>query len=276
LLEQGFVEGRNVAIEYRWADGRSDALDSLATELVKSGVALIAATGGLRSARAAKNATKNIPIVFVVGFDPVKAGIVASFNKPGGNITGTAIITTELATKRLSLLYDLDPGLQNAAILVNSPGSIGTSTEIENDIVAAKSTGRHLVVLRASSESEIDAAFASAANQHVRGLVVSADPFFMARRAQIARLAATHKLLAVYPFREFVDDGGLMSYGPSLASGYRTVGIYAGRILKGEKPANLPVQQPTVFEFVINLKTANALGLDIPPSLLAIVEEVIE
>ena len=275
LSDEGFVERRNVAIVYRWAEGHFDELDALATELVAEGAAVIAATGGVRSAEAAKNATTTIPVVFVIGFDPVKVGLVASFNKPGGNLTGTTIITTELATKRLSLLYDLDPGMRNVAILVN-PESMRADVEIENVIVAARDTGRPLFVLRASSISEIDAAFASLAEQYLRALIISSDPFFMTRRAQLVGLAASHKMPVVYPFREFVDDGGLMSYGPSLTSAYRRAGVYAGRILKGAKPGELPIESPSRFEFLINLKTAKTLNLTIPPGVLAIADEVIE
>ena len=275
LSDEGFVERRNVAIVYRWAEGHFDELDALAIELVAEGAAVIAATGGVRSAEAAKNATTTIPVVFVIGFDPVKVGLVASFNKPGGNLTGTTIITTELATKRLSLLYDLDPGMRNVAILVN-PESMRADVEIENVIVAARDTGRPLFVLRASSISEIDAAFASLAEQQLRALIISAAPFFMTRRAQLVGLAASHKMPVVYPFREFVDDGGLMSYGPSLTSAYRRAGVYAGRILKGAKPGELPIESPSRFEFLINLKTAKTLNLTIPPGVLAIADEVIE
>ena len=275
LSDEGFVERRNVAIVYRWAEGHFDEIDALATELVAEGAAVIAATGGVRSAEAAKNATTTIPVVFVIGFDPVKVGLVASFNKPGGNLTGTTIITTELATKRLSLLYDLDPGMRNVAILVN-PESMRADVEIENVIVAARDTGRPLFVLRASSISEIDAAFASLAEQQLRALIISAAPFFMTRRAQLVGLAASHKMPVVYPFREFVDDGGLMSYGPSLTSAYRRAGVYAGRILKGAKPGELPIESPSRFEFLINLKTAKTLNLTIPPGVLAIADEVIE
>ena len=275
LSDEGFVERRNVAIVYRWAEGHFDELDALATELVAEGAAVIAATGGVRSAEAAKNATTTIPVVFVIGFDPIKVGLVASFNKPGGNLTGTTIITTELATKRLSLLYDLDPGMRNVAILVN-PESMRADVEIENVIIAARDTGRPLFVLRASSISEIDAAFASLAEQQLRALIISAAPFFMTRRAQLVGLAASHKMPVVYPFREFVDDGGLMSYGPSLTSAYRRAGVYAGRILKGAKPGELPIEPPSRFEFLINLKTAKTLNLTIPPGVLAIADEVIE
>ncbi len=275
LSEEGFVERRNVAIIYRWAEGYFDELDALATELVGEGVAVIAATGGVRSAKAAKNATTTIPIVFVIGFDPVKLGLVASFNKPGGNLTGATIITTELATKRLNLLYDLDPGTGNAAILVNSE-STSADVEIENVLEAARDTGRPLFVLKASSISEMDAAFVSAAEHHLRALIVSADPFFMTLRTQLLGLAASHKMSVVYPFREFVDDGGLMSYGPSLTSAYRGAGGYAGRILKGAKPSDIPVTLPTKFELVINLKNAKTLGLTVPDRLLALADEVIE
>jgi putative ABC transport system substrate-binding protein len=275
LSEEGFVEARNVAIVYRWAEGHFDELDALATELVADGVAVIAATGGVRSAEAAKNATATTPIVFVIGFDPVKLRLVASFNKPGGNMTGTTIITTELATKRLNLLYDLDPSVRNVAFLVN-PEAPSADAEIEEVIVAARNTRRPSFVLTASSINEIDAAFASAAEQQVRALMISADPLFMTRRAQLVGLAASHKMPVVYPFREFVDDGGLMSYGPSLASAYRRAGVYAGRILKGAKPGELPIESPSRFEFLINLKTARTLNLTIPPGLLALADEVIE
>jgi putative ABC transport system substrate-binding protein len=275
LSEEGFVEARNVAIVYRWAEGHFDELDALATELVADGVAVIAATGGVRSAEAAKNATATIPIVFVIGFDPVKLRLVASFNKPGGNMTGTTIITTELATKRLNLLYDLDPSVRNVAFLVN-PEAPSADAEIEEVVVAARNTRRPSFVLTASSINEIDAAFASAAEQQVRALMISADPLFMTRRAQLVGLAASHKMPVVYPFREFVDDGGLMSYGPSLASAYRRAGVYAGRILKGAKPGELPIELPSRFEFLINLKTARTLNLTIPPGLLALADEVIE
>jgi putative tryptophan/tyrosine transport system substrate-binding protein len=275
LRQEGFVEGRNVSIVYRWAEGHFDELDALAAEMVADGVALIAATGGMRSAEAAKNATTTIPIVFVLGFDPVKLGLVASFNKPDGNLTGTTIITTELVTKRLNLLYDLDPSMRKVAILVN-PESPIADAEIEEGIIAARNTGRLSFALKASSISGIDVAFASAVEQQVRALVISADPLFMTRRAQLVGLAASHKMPVAYPFREYVDDGGLMSYGPSLASAYHRAGVYAGRILKGAKPGELPIEAPVRFEFLINLKTAKTLGLSIPPGLLALADEVIE
>jgi putative ABC transport system substrate-binding protein len=275
LSDEGFVEARNVAIVYRWAEGHLDELDALATELVADGVAVIAATGGMRSAEAAKNATTTIPIVFVIGFDPVKLRLVASFNKPGGNMTGTTIITTELATKRLNLLYDLDPSVRNVGFLVNQKAP-SADAEIEEVVVAARNTRRLSVVLKASSINEIDTAFVSASEQQVRALMISADPLFMTRRAQVVDLAARHQVPVVYPFREFVDDGGLMSYGPSLALAYRRAGVYVGRILKGAKPGELPIELPSRFEFLINLKTARTLKLTIPPGLLALADEVIE
>ncbi|HEY7247548.1 MAG TPA: ABC transporter substrate-binding protein [Xanthobacteraceae bacterium] len=275
LSEAGFVEGRDVSIVYRWAEGHFDELDALAAELAARPVTLIAATGGMVSAQAAKKATQTIPIVTVLGFDPVKLGLVASFNKPGGNLTGTTIITTELAPKRLSLLCDLDPDIRTIASLVN-PDSSGTKAETEILAAAASTTGRSLMVLSARSDSEIDGAFVEAAGKGVRGIVISADPLFTARRAHIVALAAKHRLPVMYPFREFAEAGGLMSYGPNLAGAYRVAGIYAGRILKGAKPSELPIEEPTAFEFIVNMKTAKALGLTIPPGLLSIVDDTIE
>ena len=275
LREEGYVEGRNLTIRYHWAEGHFDELDALAAELVRDRVTLIAATGGVRVAQSAKKATATIPVVFVLGGDPVGLGLVTSFNKPDGNITGVTIIATELVAKRLKLLYDLDPEIRNAAILVN-PQATTANVEIESAEAAANSTGRSLVVLKASSVLEIEAAFASAIEQQVRALAVSADPFFMAQRAQVVGLAADRKFPAMYPFREFVEEGGLMSYGPSLALAYRKAGLYAGRILKGTKPGELPIERPVAFQFLINLKTAKALGLTVPAGMLAIADEVIE
>ena len=274
LTETGFVEGRNVSLVYRWAEGHFDELDKLAAELAARPVDLIAATGGLSSALAAKKATQTIPIVAVLGFDPVKVGLAASFNRPGGNFTGTTIITTEMAPKRLSLLYELDPGINKIAVLVNPAAS--ADAETTNVINAATSTGRAWVVLRAGSENELEAAFATAVREGVRGLVMTADPLFMARRAKLVALAESYKLPVVYPFREFVDAGGLMRYGPSLQAAYRVAGIYAGRILKGAKASEMPIEAPTTFEFVLNLKTAKAMGLAISAQLLALVDETVE
>jgi putative ABC transport system substrate-binding protein len=273
--EQGFVEGRNVLINYYWAEGHFDELDALATQLVAGNPTVIAATGGMRSAEAAKRATATIPVVFVIGFDPVQLGLVASFNKPGGNVTGTSIFTTQLGTKRLGLLYQLVSGAHNFAILVN-PQSTSADIETGNAIEAAKHSGQPLLVLKASSEVEIDEAIASATKQGVSGIVVSADPLFMIRRARLTALAMSSKIAVVYPFREFVDAGGLMSYGPNLELAYRHSGNYTGRILKGANPADLPIVVPTSFELIINLKAAKALGLNVKPDLLAVADEVIE
>jgi putative ABC transport system substrate-binding protein len=275
LTEAGFVDGRNLAMEYRWAEGHLDELDGLAAELASNRVSLIAATGGLRSVQAAKKATTTIPIVAVLGFDPVKLGIVESFNKPGGNITGTSIIANELGPKRLSLLYDLDPGIQKVGLLVN-PASLNVNIEIESLSAAARNASRPFVALKAASPNEIDAAFAAAADQGVQGLILNPDPFFTTQRNRLITLAVSHKIPVVYSFREFVDEGGLMSYGPSLALAYRTAGIYAGRVLSGTKPGDLPIEIPTKFEFVINLKTAKLMKLNIPPGLLAIADDTVE
>ena len=275
LTEAGFVDGRNLAIEYRWAEGHLDELDTLAAELAADRVAVIAATGGLRSVQAAKKATSTIPIVAVLGFDPVQLGLVESFNKPGGNITGTSIIANELGSKRLSLLYDLDPRIQKVALLVN-PASLNADMEIQSVSAAARNAGRPFVALKAASSSEIDAAFAAAADQGVQEIILNPDPFFTTQRSRLIALAASHKIPVVYSFREFVDDGGLMSYGPSLALAYRVAGIYAGRILTGIKPGDLPIEIPTKFEFVINLKTAKMMDLNITPGLLAIADDTVE
>jgi putative tryptophan/tyrosine transport system substrate-binding protein len=225
--------------------------------------------------QAAKKATATIPIVAVLGFDPVQLGIVQSFNKPGGNITGTSIIATELGPKRLSLLYDLDPGIQKVALLVN-PASLNANLEIESLVGAARSAGRPFVALKAASAAEIDAAFAAVVDQGVQGLILNPDPFFTTQRNQLTTLAVSHKIPVVYSFREFVDDGGLMSYGPSLTLAYRVAGIYAGRILTGTKPSDMPIEIPTKFEFVINLTTAKLMKLSIPPGLLAIADDTVE
>jgi putative ABC transport system substrate-binding protein len=275
LAEAGFVDGRNLAMDYRWAEGHLNELDTLAAELAADRVALIAATGGLRSVQAAKKATTTIPIVAVLGFDPVQLGIVQSFNKPGGNITGTSIIATELGPKRLSLLYDLDHRIQKVALLVN-PASLNADMEIQSVSEAARNAGRPFVALKAASPAEIDTAFAAAADQAVQGIILNPDPFFTTERNRIITLAASQKIPVVYSFREFVDDGGLMSYGPSLVLAYRVAGIYAGRILTGIKPGDLPIEIPTKFELVINLKTAKMMDLNITPGLLAIADDTVE
>jgi putative tryptophan/tyrosine transport system substrate-binding protein len=275
LSEEGYVDGTSMRIDFRWAEGRYGDLDAMAADLVHNRVDLIAATGGVVSAKAALKATTSIPIVFVVGFDPVGLGLVASLNKPGGNATGVSIFTTELATKRVQLLDELTPGLRTAAMLVN-PRAVVTNIELKDTRAALQPSGRELLVLSASNEDEIDTAFASAAEQKAGGLVVSADPLFTTRGPQVVALAARYSIPAVYPVREYVDVGGLMSYGPSLDRAYHDVGNYAGRILKGANPANLPVALPTTFDLVLNLKAAKATGLKVSPTLLAIANEVIE
>ena len=275
LTETGYVEGKNVAIEYRWAEGRYDRLPSLAADLVGHHVALIVAQGGDPSISAAKSATATIPVVFTSSSDPVRLGLVASLNRPGGNVTGFWLFTSLLGTKRLELVRQLLPANSLVAVLVNpdNPNARLDTAQLED---AARALGQPISFVRARTETEIDAAFATLAERRVAALLVNTDPFFLARPAQFVLLAARNRIPAIYAQREFVAAGGLISYGASLADGYRQVGIYAGRILKGERPADLPIVQPTKFEIAINLKTAKALGLDIPPTLLAIADEVIE
>jgi putative ABC transport system substrate-binding protein len=274
LSETGYVEGQNVAIEFRFAEGRYDLLPALAADLVVRKVEVIVA-GGTPAVLGAKDATSTIPIAFNVGLDPVAGGLVASLARPGGNLTGVAIMTTELMSKRLDLLSELVPQAQVIALLVNSdnPNAGRVVGEVQE---AAQAKGRQLNILKAGTEAEIDAAFATLLQLHSGSLVVAADPFFNSRREQLAALALRHAVPAIYEWREFADAGGLVSYGTSLTGVWRLVGIYAGKILKGAKPADLPVQQPTTFELVVNLKTANALGLTVPPSILARADEVIE
>jgi putative tryptophan/tyrosine transport system substrate-binding protein len=273
LSESGYVDGQNVAIEYRWSEGRVDRLPALAADFVDRGVDLILAVG--EAAFAAKNATSTIPIIFSFGGDPVAAGLVASFARPGGNLTGTAIMMAELTPKRLQLLSELVPQANVFALLVN-PNSPGTEPIIRGlqDTVRAK--GLQLHILKAGSESEIDTAFANLTQQHVDALVVSNDPFFWSLRDRFVALADSHAVPACYFSREFAAAGGLISYGPNLVAVYRRLGFYAGKILNGAKPADLPVEQPTTLELVINLKTAKTLGLTVPPSILVRADEVIE
>ena len=274
LSEAGYVEGQNVAIEYRWAAGKNERLPALAGELVRRPVALIVA-GGPPAALSAKIATTSIPIVFTVGFDPVAAGLVASFNRPGGNATGMTLLTGPLVQKRLEFLRELIPNAANIAMLVNPTGP-DAAPEIRDAEAAAQANGMQIKLLNAITASEIDAAFTSLADLRPDALVVGSDPFFVAKSEEFAAQTARAKIPAIYPFREFTASGGLISYGTNIANAYRQAGIYAARILKGEKPSDLPVQQPTKFELVINLKTAKALGLTVPPTLLTRADEVIE
>src|SRR5262245_30229543 len=275
LGEAGYFEGKNVTIEYRWAEGRYDRLPGLAAELVTRGVAVIAATGGGEaSGRAAKAATATIPIVFTAGGDPVKAGLVASLNKPGGNITGVTFVFAELGAKRLELLRQLAPKrFKKIALLINPNYQPGLD-EVRQ--AGDRSLGFQVNVLNGSTESEIDKAFATGSRQKVDAVVVATEPFLLCQRDHLVRLAARYVIPTIYFSREFGDAGGLMSYGPSIANGYRQAGIYTALILKGTKPADLPVVQPTTFELAINLKTAKGLGLTIPPSLLLQANHVIE
>jgi putative ABC transport system substrate-binding protein len=274
LAETGYVEGQNLAIEYRWADGRYDRLPGLASDLVGRKVDVIVATGGTPSALAAKSATATIPIDFISS-DPIKYGLVATLSRPGGNVTGFSVLGDELLPKRLELLSDLVPQARVIALLVN-PNNTDTQRSIGDVQEAARVKRVQLQILKAGTEGGIDASFASLVQLDAGALVVGADPFFDGRREQLVALASRHAVPAIYWLREFAASGGLISYGPSLAAAYRQAGIYAGRILNGAKPADLPVQQPTTFELVVNLKTAQALGLTIPPAILARVDEVIE
>jgi putative ABC transport system substrate-binding protein len=275
LAETGYVEGQNVAIEYRWAEGNYDRLPELAADLVGRKVDLIAASGGNVAALAAKGGTSTIPIVFASGGDPVGSGVVPSLARPGGNVTGVTFMIAELTPKRLELLAELVPQARVTGLLVN-PDSPGTEGTIQATQEAARGRGLQLVILKASSESEIDVAFATLAQLHAGGLLLAADPFFASRREQLVALASRHAVPAIYPVREFADAGGLISYGASITFVYHQVGIYAGKILKGAKPADMPVQQPTKFELVVNLKTAKALGLTVPKTLLVGADEIIE
>jgi putative ABC transport system substrate-binding protein len=275
LKQTGYVEGRNVAIEYRWAEGQGDRLPALAADLVQRQVAVISTTGGLGSALAAKAATATVPIVFNIGGDPVKAGLVTSLNRPGGNVTGTSWFNAEVAAKRLGLLHELAPAAGIVAMLVN-PRDPDAGTQLADLQDAARVLGRRVVVLNAATVGEIDAAFTALVQQRAAALVVASDAFYLNRRDQIIALAARHAVPAIYSNREFITAGGLMSYGNNLLDAYRRNGIYAGRILKGDKPGDLPVDQSTRFELVINLETVKALGLDLPLSLQIRVDEVIE
>jgi len=274
LREAGYVEGQNLAIEYRWAEGNYDRLPALAADLVGRKVDLIMASSP-QSAQAAKSATSTIPIVFRGGADPVRDGLVASLARPGGNLTGVSV-ADDLTGKRLELLSELVPRARVIALLVNPSNAKYNDRAIGDLQEAARTKGWKFHVLKARSESEIDSAFASLVQLHVDALVVGADPFLTTRREQLVALASRRAVPSIYAWREFAASGGLISYGPSLISAFRLVGAYAGKVLKGAKPADLPVQQSTTFELVINLKTAKALGLTVPQSMLVRADEVIE
>jgi len=270
---QGLKYGNDVVVEYRWANGHYEKLTGLAIELAKRPVRVIASTGGSVSAQAAMKATTTIPIVFVVGFDPVRLGLVSSLARPTGNATGVSIFTTELASKRLEVLRDLLPQFNKVGILVN-PGSVATAEEIEVTGSASQKLGLQFNIFEADGEGEIDGAFLRAADQRVDALLVSADPFFTIRRKQIIALAAQHSRPVMYPLRVYVEDGGLVSYGTEVAWAYEQAGLYTARILKGAKPTDLPVMQPTLFNLTINLATARALGITPPPD-IAVRAEVV-
>jgi len=276
LAEAGYVEGKNVAIEYRWAEGHFDRLPALAAELVRDRPAVIVMGGSTPGALALKAATQTIPIVFQIGSDAVEIGLVASLNKPGGNLTGVTALNVEIGAKRLELLHELVPTAASIALLVNPTNSTLTEGETKEAQAAARILGLQLLVLNATTPSEIEVAFATLVRQRADALLVSTDLFFLALSDHLVTLAARHAVPAIYTFRELVTAGGLMSYGAILSDTFRQVGVYTGRILNGEKPADLPVMQPTKFELTLNLKTAKALGLTVPPTLLARADEVIE
>ena len=274
LNEMGFVEGRDVAIEYRWAEGHYERLPALIADLVQRKVSVIAATS-TPAAVAAKAANTAIPTIFTTSGDPVQLGLVSSLSKPGGNLTGATQLNVEVSAKRLELMHEAIPTANNFALLVNPPGP-NTKAESQDDSGAAAALGLTLHVLSASSEQDLDSVFESLAKLHIEALVIGSDPFFSRQMEKIARLALRYRVPAIYQYAEFTTAGGLMSYGGNVAESYHVAGIYVGRILNGEKPANLPVQQVTKVELIINLKTAKALGLTVPPQIVARADQVIE
>ena len=275
LRETGYVEGQNVAIEYRWAMGQYDRMPAMAAELARLPLAVLVTAGGEPAALAAKAATATIPIVFVIGGDPVKAGLVASYNRPGGNATGTSILTPTMEAKRVGLLHELVLRATRIAVLLNPnfPPFEGQERDVQE---AGRALGIDIHVLRASSDREIEAAFESMAHQRISAVLTGSDPFFDSRRDQLVTLAARQMMPTLYHFREFAAAGGLVSYGVDISDSHRQMGVYVGQILKGAKPAELPVLQPTKLELVINMKTARALGLQVPDKLLALADKVIE
>jgi putative ABC transport system substrate-binding protein len=275
LGQVGYFEGKNVTIEYRWAEGQYGQLPALAAELVSRQVTMIAATGGEPSPLAAKAATTTIPIVCTLGGDPVEIGLVASLNQPGGNLTGTTIMAVEMGPKRLDLARQLVPNATAVAMLINPrfPTASAEGREVQD---AARPAGIQINLLNASTESDIDKAFTEIVEQRNGALIIGTDPFLLGQRDQLVRLAARYRLPTIYFLREFVEAGGLMSYGPNIANGYRQAGVYAGLILNGANPATLPIVRPTQFQLYLNIKTAKTLGLQIPPLLLALADEVIE
>jgi len=275
LSENGFVEGQNVAIEYRWANGQYDRLPEMAADLVRRHVAVIATPVNTAASLAAKFATATIPVVFAIGTDPVEAGLVASLNRPGGNVTGISGMNWELGAKRLGLLHELLPGGARVGVLVN-PNTGETEPFVRDVQRAALALAREVEVLTATSSREIDNVFATIAQKEVNALLIPSDQLFLNRRVQLVGLSFRHGLPAIYPWREAVEIGGLMSYASSFSDLFRQAGIYTGRILKGEKPVNLPVMQASRFEFLVNLQTAKTLGVEVPPSLLARADDVIE
>jgi putative tryptophan/tyrosine transport system substrate-binding protein len=275
LAEVSYVEGQNVEIAFRWAEGHYDRLSTLVADLTQRQVAVIFATGGNPPAFAAKAGTTTIPIVFITGSDPVQIGLVASLHHPGSNVTGVSLFTSLLVAKRLELLRELLPAATTIAFLVN-PSNSNAEPDTKVARTAARTLGEQLVVVSADTENGIDAAFATVVKQRADALLVNTDAFFLAQRNQLVALATRHALPSIHDLREFTVAGGLVSYGTSLAEAYRRAGSYVGKILKGEKPADLPIVQPTKFDLIINLKTARTLGLDVPPTLLARADEVIE
>jgi putative ABC transport system substrate-binding protein len=275
LSQAGYVAGRNVAIEFRWGENDPDRLPALAADLVDRRVAVIVASGGLPAALAAKAATQTIPVVFNIGSNPIETGLVASYSRPGRNLTGLVLFSYELIAKRLQLLHEMVPAAASIA-LISNPTNLGNAFQVREAKAAAAVLGLGLLVLDASVPSELEEAFALIVQQRIGAVLVMDDTFLIAQRSQLVALSARHAVAANFSYREFTAAGGLMSYGPSITDSMRQVGIYTGRILKGEKPADMPVWQPTKFEFAINLKTAKALGLWVPPHLLATADEVIE